>query len=348
MSGLLGGVLPTIFSQADRAKRYLGGLLSDPIGRLEQAGGQAKDDLTKIGLLSEQAFNDPKNPMKLQDNAAARQLVDTYLSSVLNFAPAGMFVGPKSATWDKAAAQKAQALAQKGVDPRQVWKETGTFKGPDGAWRQEIDDSASYIKGKDGTVLDALRYGNTPDKVMFHPKLEKAYQMDSVRIGSPEGMTSRGSMSLVEVKPSLDDLLNADDLMAVQPKRISEINVSRTSPDQRSTLLHELQHDIQQREGFATGGSMTEANVLDMLPEAKAMHEKLMLSRDPNEIGLLSKQLRALRNDPEKQLEAYRRLAGEAEARATQARMNMNMQQRRDLFPLDSYDVPLDQLILRR
>ena len=45
--------------------------------------------------------------------------------------------------------------------------------------------------------------------------------------------------------------------------------------------------------------------------------------------------------------EAYRRLAGEAEARATQARMNMNAAQRREVFPLDSYDVPLEQLIVR-
>lgn len=92
MSGLLGGVLPAIYSQADRAKRYLGGLLADPVGRMEQAAGQAQADLSKLGLLSEQAFSDPKNPMKLQDNAAARQLVDTYLNSVMNFAPVGMHV----------------------------------------------------------------------------------------------------------------------------------------------------------------------------------------------------------------------------------------------------------------
>lgn len=93
MSGLLSGVLPTIFSQADRAKRYIGGLLSDPVGRMQQSGGQAVDDLTKIGLLTEQAFTDPKNPMRPTDNAAYRQLVDTYLNSVMNFAPAGVVTG---------------------------------------------------------------------------------------------------------------------------------------------------------------------------------------------------------------------------------------------------------------
>ena len=55
-----------------------------------------------------------------------------------------------------------------------------------------------------------------------------------------------------------------------------------------------------------------------------------------------------LRNSNQSEaLDAYNRLAGEAEARAVEARMNLNAAQRRALFPLDSYDVPVDQLIVR-
>ena len=50
---------------------------------------------------------------------------------------------------------------------------------------------------------------------------------------------------------------------------------------------------------------------------------------------------------PYTDMEAYRRLAGEAEARAVQARMNMDAGQRRATYPLDSFDVPVDQLITR-
>jgi hypothetical protein len=46
--------------------------------------------------------------------------------------------------------------------------------------------------------------------------------------------------------------------------------------------------------------------------------------------------------------DAYKRLAGEAEARATQSRMNLTPAQRRALFPEESYDVPLNELIIRR
>jgi hypothetical protein len=46
-------------------------------------------------------------------------------------------------------------------------------------------------------------------------------------------------------------------------------------------------------------------------------------------------------------IETYRRLAGEAEARATQNRIMMTEEQRRAKFPLESYDVPLEELIIR-
>jgi hypothetical protein len=42
---------------------------------------------------------------------------------------------------------------------------------------------------------------------------------------------------------------------------------------------------------------------------------------------------------------AYKLDAGEGMARATQARQSMNMDQRRAVFPEDSYDVPMDVLI---
>lgn len=454
MSGLLGGVLPAIFSQADRAKRYIGGLLADPVGRMQQAGGQAVDDLSKLGLLSEQAFNDPRNPMKLQDNAAARQLTDTYLNSVLNFAPVGMFVGPKSATWDKAAADKAQALAQKGVDPRQIWKETGTFKGPDGMWRQEIDDSAAVFKRSN--VSDPQQYADIFDEAASrsngvpigqafdHPQLFKAYPDQQATRFKVDGAGPQISGRYIEE----DRLLS-----------ISDPYAARAGQSAESPALHELQHAVQGAEGWARGGTPESASYL--LEDAKRQAlgkyttansfygdvsnqlgdvgfgqyiQKLdALSKKPNikpsdvtnmsawyehsdkirealgpmpnkagsardawlqdaaaflkkaEIrasgksdwqieGLLSRDLKkeaaTLNRQKDKLLpdvqkfrevsgkfkqlesltdfEKYQRLMGEAEARATQARMNMNMGQRREVFPLDSYDVPLDQLILRR
>jgi hypothetical protein len=42
----------------------------------------------------------------------------------------------------------------------------------------------------------------------------------------------------------------------------------------------------------------------------------------------------------------YERILGEAEARAVEKRMNMTPQERRATFP--SYDVPLNEIIIRK
>lgn len=176
------------------------------------------------------------------------------------------------------------------------------------------------------------------------------------------------------------------------------------APDQgaKSDLLHELQHAVQQREGFAPGGNLEMFNqqkdaelARDALhwarelrriraeqpgmdpiaAENKAIQDyqqmgafEFVPSREARDLarqpGVLfdspnayqsASDLEALsklygldqRTTPYTAHEAYKRLAGEAEARATQARMNMTPAERRATFPLDSYDVPINQLIVR-
>ena len=92
MAGLLGDVLPAVFSAGDRAKRYLGGLLSDPMGRIEQTLGQASDNVRQLGLLSQQAYGDKRDPMKVTNPQAAKQYNDAMFNMVSSFAPAGITV----------------------------------------------------------------------------------------------------------------------------------------------------------------------------------------------------------------------------------------------------------------
>jgi hypothetical protein len=90
MAGLLDGVLPFLYSQGDRAKRHLGGLLSDPMGTLEQtAGGLLDSHREQQGLLS-RAMPDKKRPFKVQDQAALQQAAMNMLTGPLGFAPAGI------------------------------------------------------------------------------------------------------------------------------------------------------------------------------------------------------------------------------------------------------------------
>jgi hypothetical protein len=58
-----------------------------------------------------------------------------------NVGMAGIMIGPKAKTWHTGRAQMAEAMETAGRTPEDIWYATGTYRGPGGAWRQEIDDS---------------------------------------------------------------------------------------------------------------------------------------------------------------------------------------------------------------
>jgi hypothetical protein len=129
-------------------------------------------------------------------------------------------------------------------------------------------------------------------------------------------------------------------------------------PNTHSVALHELQHAVQGREGFALGGNPESMKALlseraQLKAKFDAAVEQSLTATDPIARANAQQERQfyglALGKLPrvDSAQDAYRKLAGEAEARATQARMNMNQQQRRDTFPFESYDAPVNQLIVR-
>lgn len=179
----------------------------------------------------------------------------------------GTIMGVRSRILDKTKLYKAQNMALDGIDPTTIWKETGTYKGPDGRWRQEIPDINSVLKS------DGLEWGKTT-------------------VHNPTGWTSPHNhgdiIETVGVKRSKEgvpvkDLLAHEDLYAAYPQiaetkifnlkdypnpekmdlrnvegvRTHEgIYMKDASPAEfRSVLMHELQHSIQYMEGFAKGGN---------------------------------------------------------------------------------------------
>lgn len=252
----------------------------------------------------------------------------------------GMFIGKGARTWDALAAQKAKLLADMGTDPRTIWQQTGTWKGPDGKWRQEISDEKSFYRGSKAAG------SSYAEDVHLHPELYKAY---------PAAGGSR-----VTESPHKGGSFNVD---------TRQITVGPM--DANSTMLHEQQHQIQGLEGFAAGGSpstmilalekiadekrqkaqemfrLSSANdPLDPLRLVKpgARKKGLELEKEAREID--EKAMQAYRSEQAK-FDLYQRLAGEAESRAVQSRMNMTPEQRRATFPEESYDVPLNELIIR-
>jgi hypothetical protein len=90
MAGLLSGILPYVYSQSDRLKRNVNGLLSDPRGSMEQTAGGLLDAHRGQQNLLAQAFSDPGQPFKMTDPNAMEAAAYNMLSGPLGIAPMGM------------------------------------------------------------------------------------------------------------------------------------------------------------------------------------------------------------------------------------------------------------------
>jgi hypothetical protein len=281
-----------------------------------------------------------------------------------------MFIGPSSPMFNKDLALKASQMEKKGAKPQEIWQATGTVRGPDGQLRQEISDEISFTKGGgdfEETIMNAYdrgtqRTGNqlyktTVDDVFYNRELASAY---------PElmGMETRTTRQGSDAYGSLaQDLLNNEQFLSVRKD---------LSPKQaRSTMLHELQHAIQEQEGFAVGGNTNTMDRLigkakdrDFLIRQSEEWQKANKSVDDlynkyftneltiEEVKAAEKQLqkqypilleqidasdaaRKIGSDP---VDAYKRLMGEAEARLTQTRADLTPEQRKQYFPFEFQD----------
>ena len=90
MAGLLDGVLPWVYSRGNALQRGVNGLLSDPLGSMEQSAGLLADYRREDDRLNKLVFADPKTVSKPELDGALNQLANRALSGPLWFAPIGM------------------------------------------------------------------------------------------------------------------------------------------------------------------------------------------------------------------------------------------------------------------
>jgi hypothetical protein len=163
---------------------------------------------------------------------------------------AGIFGGRLSKLADHSAIAKAERMEAAGAKPDEIWYETGTGRGADGKWRQEIDDSQTELKIKPfdlkGIEIDpnqtnrggGFETTSYLDDVIHHPDLYKAYPhaRDISVEPLPDALAANGTRG--DYNASTNTIRLSRDLSAEQAK---------------STLLHEVQHAVQNAEGFAPG-----------------------------------------------------------------------------------------------
>lgn len=170
--------------------------------------------------------------------------------------------------------------------------------------RFEISDRQASLKKISGVVKDGI---TRLENILDHKGLFKQYpNLKRLRVAFEEGganINQRGSFDPRTFQITIDPRLPRGEM--------------------RSTLLHEVQHAIQNIEGFAKGGT-------------------------PNQfVPIITDNFSNLIKQKRESFKKYQSLAGEIEARDVQAREALSPQQRRYKQPYSSQGIPLKDQIVR-
>lgn len=301
---LLPAVTAWLDSRTRVLKKQVTDLVTDPVGHVEKQAFNALEDTSNFIDKSRE------DPMAWVEGLAGNGMV-------------GTFIGKGAKAWNPILAEEAVKLKAAGISPEGIWRKTGTWtEHPDGQLRQEISDHAASLdpKGFERIGTTALSRAPTLEGILKHPDLYSAYPglpKIPTSVGMAEGMSRKGLLS----KRGISVISNSDE-------------------DATNILLHELQHAVQHKEGFAPGGAASDIKNFPRLEFAlQAEIRKLRKYYGPNEPQDYLDMI-ASRN-------LYARLAGEAEARATQARQHLTPEDRLLKYPADSYDIPIESLLIR-
>ena len=254
--------------------------------------------------------------------------------------PVGLsMIGKESKLWNKEMAKTAANMEAKGATADEIRKSTGLVRGLEGQWRDELSDQFSKLKGGKhanfGELHQATKKADKPvlvEDVLDHPDLMYAYP----HLGKIE----------IKTHPSNSQ---SNGLYYEGGNRIS-LREDLTPEEAKSTLLHELTHGIQAKEGWNRGANSGEEikkyfdqkeNLMRQVESINAQmkeasksgdmdrYHQLMAEREP-----LSQKYMAI--DPYKMgIEDYMNNAGEAEARLVQRRMNLSPEELLENFPYE-------------
>ena len=212
------------------------------------------------------------------------------------------FAGKKAKTASSSRIAAAELMERRGASKDEIFKATGFVRGRDGLWRFEIEDDLDKI---DFNTL-VFQNGNgvaTLGEIYDNPKLYAAYpdlKSMTVTAFATDGKT------VGEYLPVTNSII---------------LNTKHTGK-WKSALVHEIQHAIQEKEGFAKGGSPEQ--VFDQLIRNKTALEDAIskLPKNSKERKLFESMLESVQqgiNDiitgRKTDDDLYWQLGGEQEAR---------------------------------
>jgi hypothetical protein len=217
-------------------------------------------------------------------------------------------------------------MAASGASPESVYKATGTWRGPDKLSRYEIPDADSALsKPALKSINEGRSFEGKLGDFLDHPELYQAYpHLAETPVSFNPSSIHGGAYTPPTgnfTPPNLSIMVGGND-----PAKV------------HSVLLHEVQHAVQAKEGFTPGWSSVGAANL-----------REGLAQQAEQAGMAPEKIKdfLVNFDP---YDAYRRAAGEVEARAVQARQNLTPDQARVFNPwLDmTAQAPASKWIVRQ
>ena len=192
------------------------------------------------------------------------------------------YAGPKAKTANSTTLQQAEQMEKDGRSNEEIRQETGWFRGSDGQWRFEIDDSgAKYYRNGDAQFRkdhpEYARYQElmsqflngslNTDELAELQQLEQTWGREQARLKKlvDSGRATLGMIldhselfdaypELKEARVRFADVANGNGYYSRKNNNITLSNELRNAPE--STLIHEIQHAIQGVEGFSGGASV--------------------------------------------------------------------------------------------
>lgn len=210
---------------------------------------------------------------------------------------------------------------------------TGWFQSPDDRWRFEFSDAVARLDPRklqalfeqnpqDRAGTQDIPYGNfTLKDILLHPELFKQYP----------------SLENVKVEPVPPER-QARGVLGGYNKETDTLKLANIPAEALATILHETQHAIQSREGFAEGGDRQTRNDIlrdlrKVLDNAKALTPEWI--RAKNRYFDYKKSMQE-----ETPHQSYKKLAGEVEARNVEGRRGMDLEERRATPGFRTQDFP--------
>ena len=151
-----------------------------------------------------------------------------------------LFAGEGAKNVDTTLLGVAQNMQKAGADTNTIWQSTGHFLGRDGKWRTEIDDSKAEV------FSDFVTKMNEPGRAEFYT-LEELMKHDDLFAAYPDMRKLKVAVYSSSDPNDGGGKYSPSKNMIALNSAVVGLNDERL----KLALLHEIQHAIQEKEGFA-------------------------------------------------------------------------------------------------